>query len=147
MDEPSEENSTLRLAADLTADEIALSPVARNALVLLREAAGGGLKLTPAGNLPRDAVSAMEEAMTWPGHDPADTRRYRKVLNEADLRQLHFLRILAEAAGLAGRERGRLRATRLGRHILDGNSGGLQAVLPMATCWSSPPAARSAAGT
>ena len=111
LNEPSSENAALRLAADLTADEIALSPVARNALILLREASGRGLKLTLAGNLPRATVAAMEEAMTWPGHDPADPRRYRRVLNEADFRQLHFLRTAAETAGLAERERGRLRVT------------------------------------
>ena len=137
LDEPSAESRALRLAADLAADEVALSPVARNALVLLREASGRGLKLTPAGNLPRAAVAAMEEAMAWPGRDPADARRYRKVLNEADFPQLHFLRTLAEMAGLAERERGRLRATGLGRHILDGNSEGLQALLFHIVFWRS----------
>ena len=106
-------------------------------MVLLREASGGGLKLTPAGNLPRATVAAMEEAMAWPGRDPADARRYRRVLNEADFPQLHFLRILAEMAGLAERERGRLRATDLGRHILDGNSEGLQALLFHIVFWRS----------
>ena len=137
LDEPSAENPALRLAADLAADEIALSPVARNALVLLREASGRGLKMTPAGNLPRAAVAAMEEAMAWPGRDPADARRGGKVLNEADFRQLHFLRILAEMAGLAERERGRLRVTNLGRHILDGDTGGLQALLFHIVFWRS----------
>ena len=137
LDEPSSENPALRLAAGLSADETALSPVARNALVLLREAAGGGLKLTPAGNLPRATVAAMEEAMAWPDRDPADARRGRKILNEADLPQLHFLRTLAEMAGLAERERGRLHATDLGRHILDGNREGLQALLFHVVFWRS----------
>ena len=99
LGEPSAKNPALRLAADLTADEVALSPVARNALILLREASGRGLKLTPAGNLPRDTVAAMEKTMAWPGRDPADARRGGKALNEADFRQLHFLRTLAEMAG------------------------------------------------
>ena len=137
LDDPSAESRALRLTADLTADEIALSPIARNALVLLREASGRGLKLTPAGNLPRATAAAMEEAMAWPDRDPADARRGRKVLNEADLRQLHFLRILAEMAGLAERERGRLRTTGLGRHILDGDTGGLQALLFHVVFWRS----------
>ena len=137
LEEPSSENPALRLAADLAADEIALSPVARNALVLLREAAGGGLKLTPAGNLPRATVAVMEEAMTWPCRDPAATRRYRRVLNEVELPQPHFLRTLAETAGLAGRKRGRLRITGLGRHILDGGTGGPQALLFHIVFWRS----------
>ena len=136
LDEPSVENRDLRLAVDLTADETAQSPVARNALVLLREAGGGGLKLTPAGNLPRGTVAAME-AMAWPGRGPADARYGRKVLNEADLPQLHFLCILAEMAGLAEREHGRLRTTDLGCHILDGNSEGLQALLFHIVFWRS----------
>ena len=137
LDEPSAESRALRLAADLTADEVALSPVALNALILLREACGRGLKLTPAGNLPRATVAAMEEAMAWPGRDPADARRGGKALNEADFPQLHFLRILAEMAQLVERERGRLRVTNLGRHILDGDTGGLQALLFHVVFWRS----------
>ena len=136
LEEPSAEGRALRLAADLTADEVALSPVARNALVLLREASGRGLKLTPAGNLPRAAVAAMEEAMAWPGHDAAMARRYRKVLNEADLPQLHFLRALAEMAGLAERKRGWLHPTGLGRHILDGDTGETVKVSDLHGLWS-----------
>ena len=95
-----------------------LSPVARNALVLLRGTVeSGGLNMTAAGNLSRATVSAMEAAMTWPDHDPADVRRCRKVLNEADYRQLHFTRALAELAGLVEQDRGRLRAEPAGtRH-------------------------------
>ena len=136
MDEPSAENRTLRLANDLTGDELTLSPVARNALVLLRGTVeGGGLNMTAAGNLSRATVSAMEEAMTWPDHDPADARRCRKVLNEADYRHLHFTRALAELAGLVEHDRGRLQATRLGRDMLGGNSRALQAVLFHLAFW------------
>ena len=137
LNEPSSENPALRLAPDLTADEVALSPVARNALVLLREASGRGLKLTPAGSLPRATVAAMEEAMAWPGRDPADSRRGGKVLNEADFTQLHFLRKAAETAGLAERERSRLHTTRLGRRVLKGNGGALQAILFHFVFWRS----------
>ena len=85
MDEPSAENRALRLANDLTGDELTLSPVARIALVLLRATVeSGGLNMTAADNLSRATVSAMQAAMTWPDHDPADARRCRKVLNEAD---------------------------------------------------------------
>ena len=130
MDEPSAENPVLHLADDLTADELARSAIARNALVLLRAAdSGGGLKLTAAGNLSRATVSAMEEAMIWPGYDPVDARRYRKVLNERDFLHLRFVRTLAELAELVEQDRGRLHATRLGRDMLDGNGGALQSIL------------------
>ena len=46
MEEPSGDNPPLRLATDLTEDELALSAVARNASILLLEATGhDGLKL------------------------------------------------------------------------------------------------------
>ena len=136
MDEPSAKNRVLCLAIDLTADELALSAIARNTLVLLRAAVdGGGLKLTAGGNLSRTTVSAMEEAMTWPGRNPTDARRYRKVSNERDLLQLHFVRTIAAMAELVDQDRGRLRATRLGRDMLDGNGGGLQAMLFHLAFW------------
>ena len=85
MDSPSTEKRALRLANDLTGYELTLSPVARSALVLLRATVeSGGLNMIAAGNLSRATVSAMEAALTWPDHDPADARRRRKVVNEAD---------------------------------------------------------------
>ena len=105
MDEPSAENRALRLAHDLTGYELTLSPVARNALVLLRGTVeSGGLIMTAAGNLSRATVSAMEAGMTWPDHDPDDARRCRKVLNEGGL----------PAAAFHARARGAGRARRAG---------------------------------
>ena len=43
--------------------------------------------------------------MTWPSHDPAEARRYSKVLNEPDIQELYFLRTLAETAGLVEQDR------------------------------------------
>ena len=136
MEEPSAENRTLRLAADLTEDELALSPVIRNASILLREINGNdGLKLTATGNLSRAAVAAMEAAMTWPGHDPAEARRYSKVLNEPDIQELHFLRTLAETAGLVEQHRGKLRADQQGRELVGSQGRALQAILFHLTFW------------
>ena len=44
----------------------------------------------------------MREAITWSDHDPADAQRYGKVLDETDVWQPHFVRTLAEMAGLTG---------------------------------------------
>ena len=130
MEVPSADTRALRLANDLTEDERALSPVARNASILLRKAAGhDGLKLTSTGNLSRAAVAEMEAAMTWPGHDPAEARRSSKVLNEPDVRKLHFLRELTQLAGLVERDRGRLHATRDGRELAVADGQALQVVL------------------
>jgi len=58
--EPSAGQSAIRIAADLSADEIAGSAVARNILILLRQAIErGGLPLTATGNLSRAAVADM----------------------------------------------------------------------------------------
>ena len=136
MEEPSADNRTLRLAADLSEDELALSPVIRNASILLREIIGNdGLKLTATGNLSRAAVAAMGAAMTWPGHDPAEARRHSKVLNEPDVRELHFLRTLAETAGLVEQDRGKLRAAQQGRELAGSQGRALQAILFHLTFW------------
>ena len=136
MEEPSEENRTLRLTPDLAEDELALSPVVRNASILLREAIGNDeLKLTATGNLSRAAVAAMKAAMTWPGHDPAETRGHSKVLNEPDVRELHFLRTLAETAGLVKQDRGKLRAAQQGRELVGSQGRALQAILFHLTFW------------
>jgi hypothetical protein len=51
---PSPTAGPIRLAADLTQEEVEQSAVARNALILLRTAAAGpGLKMTATGNLSR----------------------------------------------------------------------------------------------
>jgi hypothetical protein len=56
---PSPAAGPIRLASDLTREEIQQSAVARNTLVLLQAAAAGpGLKMTATGILSRDAVSA-----------------------------------------------------------------------------------------
>ena len=57
--EPSAVQTTIRIANDLSTGEIAGSPVARNTLMLLRQAVErGGLPLTATGNLSRAVVAA-----------------------------------------------------------------------------------------
>jgi hypothetical protein len=69
--EPSATNTALRLASDLTVNELNASAVARNALHPLRHAARGGLKLTTTGNLARAVVAEMIDLLTG----PTSTRR------------------------------------------------------------------------
>ena len=123
--EPSAGQSAIRIAADLSADEIAGSAVARNTLILLRQAIErGGLPLTATGNLSRAVVAEMRELIEWPGYDQADAFRLHKVINEPDFLPLHIVRMLAEAAKLVRTQRGKLVATPLGK------SGG--------SAWTSP---------
>ena len=60
--EPSAVQTAIRIANDLKADEIDASPVARNTLILLRQAVEcDGLPLTATGNLSRAAVAEMRK--------------------------------------------------------------------------------------
>jgi hypothetical protein len=55
--EPSAAQTAIRIANDLTVGEIAVSPVARNTLIPLRQAIErGGLPLTATGDLPRGRI-------------------------------------------------------------------------------------------
>ena len=70
--EPSAVQTTIRIANDLSTDEIAGSPVARNTLMLLRQAIErGGLPLTATGNLSRAVVAEMCKLVEWPDYDQA----------------------------------------------------------------------------
>ena len=60
--EPSASQTAIRIANDLSGDEIAGSAMARNTLILLRQAIErGGLPLTATGNLSRAVVAEMRE--------------------------------------------------------------------------------------
>src|SRR5262249_61516562 len=80
---PSAVQPAIRMASDLSVGEIAGSPVARNTLILLRQAIErGGLPLTATGNLSRAAVAEMCGLIEWPDYDQADAFRLNKVINE-----------------------------------------------------------------
>ena len=116
--EPSATNKALRLANDLTADELNTSAAARNTLVLLHHAAQDeGLKLTQTGNLARSVVAKMIGLFDWPDFDSAGAFQFHTVINEPDFLPLHFVRLVAEAARLVRRYRGFLKPTVLGRDL------------------------------
>ena len=117
-EEPSATNTALRLANDLTAEELDASGVARNTLVLLHHAAqGGGLKLTAAGNLARSVVAEMINHFDWSDFDKSGAFQFHNVINEPDFLPLHFVRLVAEAARLFRPYRGHLKPTVLGRDL------------------------------
>jgi hypothetical protein len=65
--EPSAVQTAIRIANDLSADEIGGSAVARNTLILLRQATErGGLPVTATGNLSRAVVAEMCKLFEWP---------------------------------------------------------------------------------
>jgi hypothetical protein len=135
--EPSHVQTAIRIANDLNADEIAGSAVARNTLILLRQAIEhGGLPLTATGNLSRAAVTEMRKVVEWPGYDQANAFRLHKVINEPDFLPLHIVRLLAEAAELVRKEHGKLVATPLGKAMLsDGRQGSLPAIMFHLALW------------
>jgi hypothetical protein len=114
--EPSKDDRALRLANNLTAEEIAASAVTRNTLILLRRAADSeGLKLTATGNLSRTVVAEMVDLFERPGFDRTEALRLHKVINEPDFLPLFFVRHVAQMAKLVRPYRGSLRATGLAR--------------------------------
>ena len=97
--EPSAGQTAIRIANDLSATEIACSAVARNTLILLRQATErGGLPLTATGNLSRSVVAEMCKLIEWPDYDQADAFQFNKLVNEPDFLPLHIVRVLAQAA-------------------------------------------------
>ena len=136
-EEPSADNAAIRISNSLSADEIAGSAVARNTLILLRQAIErSGLPLTATGNLTRAVVAEMRELIEWPDYDQAEAFRLNKVINEPDFLPLHIVRLLAEAAKLVGPRKGRLTTTPLGKSTLeDARQGSLLAILFHLAFW------------
>jgi hypothetical protein len=128
----------IRLAADLTDQELQKSVMAQNALVLLRAAQDGpGLKLTATGNLSRSVVAEMCKLFTWPGYDMAGEFHFHKVVNEQDFLPLYFVRHTVQAAKLVRKHKGYLTIAPAGRRLLESqNLRALQAVLFHTVFWT-----------
>ena len=119
-DSPSPTAGPIRLATDLSEEEVQQSAVARNATILLHAAATGpGLKTTAAGNLSRGVVTEMCDLFTWPDFDKAQSFRFQKAINEADFLPLFFVRNLVQAAGLVRKHKARIETSPAGRRMLE----------------------------
>jgi hypothetical protein len=133
--EPSAVQTAIRIANELSVGEIAGSPVARNTLILLRQAIEcDGLPLTATGNLSRAAVAEMCKLIEWPDYNQADAFRVNKVINEPDFLPLHVVRQLAQAAGLVRAQRGKLIATPLEQISLCSNREDSQSFINERVC-------------
>ena len=135
--EPSVTRTAIRIANDLSREQIAASPIARNTLILLRAASEhGSLPLTATGNLTRAVVAEMCKLIEWPDFDQADSFRFNKVINEPDFLPLHVVRQLAQAATLVRAQRGKLVAMPLGKSLLsEAGQGSLLAILFHLAFW------------
>ena len=116
--EPSAAQTPIRIANDLSADEIAESAVARNTLILLRQATErGGLRVTATGNLSRAVVAEMRKLFEWPDYDQAAALQFHNVINEPDFLPLHVVRTLAQASTLVRVQGGKLVVTPFGKSM------------------------------
>jgi hypothetical protein len=134
---PHPRNGPIRFATDLSPEEIHLSAIARNALILLHAAEiGPGLKLTATGNLSRTVVAEMLDLFSWPDLDKAEAFGFNKVINEPDFLPLFLVRHLVQAAGLVKRRKDRLKLTAVGRQSLQSSGrDSLQALLFHVAFW------------
>lgn len=130
--------SAIRLATDLSPDEIGKSAVARNALILLHAASvGSGLELTATGNLTRKVVAEMLDVFTWPGFDRTEAFRLHKVINEPDFLPLFFIRHLVETGQLVRRRKDHLKIAAPGLQVIeDPSRQALQALLFHLALWA-----------
>lgn len=94
----------------------------RSFLLAVHEA--GGIKMTAGKNLPRRFVSEMvgllldekERELIW---------RYHEVLNEEDVQALHILRVVAQAAGLLRRNKGKFVVSKRAARLLKPDCAGV----------------------
>jgi len=115
----------LRIAEDLSAEELSSSGFLANArLLLTRLGETGGTKATAAGNLTRAFVGEMLEAMRLPPGYPEEVHRVNKVVNEEDAWLLHVLRVNLDVAGLIKLRKGTFSLTKRGRSMLPPESAG-----------------------
>src|SRR5262249_2675147 len=135
--EPSAVQTAIQIANDLSVAEIAGSPVARNSLILVRQAIERvGLPLTATGNLSRAVVAEMCKLIEWPDYDQAEAFRFNKVITEPDFLPLHVVRQLAQAATSVRAQRGKLVATPLGKSMLsNARQGSILAILFHLAFW------------
>ena len=136
-EEPSISNRTIRLEPGLAPTDLSESAVARNAMILLRQAVEtDGLKLTATGNLSRAVVAEMCQIIEWPGLDKNELFQFHKVINEPDFLPLHFVRVLLQTAKLVRARDGKLLPTRVGKSIVAKEQhGALHALLFHIALW------------
>lgn len=121
LEPPGEMPQALRLTPYNVPTEAALAvPLLIGARLLLERAVEqGGLVLTQAGFLKRADVWHVFDRTEWPGFDKATTLAMNKVINEQDAYGVFFTRIALQTAGLLRKRSGVLKATRLGKALLE----------------------------
>jgi len=125
MREGLEGEGPLRLAEDLSLEELAASDFLANARLFLgRLDSGGKTRATVAGRLKRAFVAETLELMRLPDGYLEDLHRARRVVNEEDAWPLHILRVNLEVAGLVKLRKSAFSLTKLGRALVAPESPG-----------------------
>lgn len=116
----------IRLAADLTPEEVRSVAIVHNTRVFLRTAGKqGGAAATATGNLNRAFVKQVwDDLMIHPLYRET-TLRLCKVINELDVWPLHLARTLAELGRLVVRRKKRFIPSRLGRALTAEDQAGI----------------------
>jgi len=114
-----EEESLIRLNADLVLADFAASRFLNNARIFLQFLQEvGGATLTVKGNLARKYVAQMLERMEMKSGHKEEIYRYNRVVNEMDFWPLHVLRLVCSMAKLVRKYKKRLVVTKLGLSLL-----------------------------
>ena len=135
--DPLADDGAVRLAGDLSEEELAGSAFVRNALVLLGEAGRWDpLWKGTHGNLKMTDVTRLRALMSWPGMEATEQLRAGKKYREQAVGELHLLRQVVEGAGLLSASALWFELTPLGRAMLEpGARGALQALLFRQAFW------------
>ncbi|MBM3500937.1 MAG: hypothetical protein FJX74_19950 [Armatimonadetes bacterium] len=128
------ERPAIRLNRALSLDEVGKTRYFEAARAILQalEAEGGETRATPKGNLNRQfAETAVLRCPRLVEHMEAYRGRDRRPgLNEEDVGDIHYMRIVLTLSRLIARRRNTIRITKKGRQLLeDGRAGELYALL------------------
>jgi hypothetical protein len=115
----------LRLNAGLTFSDVCEVDLLLNVRIFLAALAEeDGTAATTTGNLNRSFTGRLLDRLHIEKETLDIIRRYKRVMNERDVWDLHRVRLLSDAAGLISLHKKRFTLTRLGRSMLSDKKAG-----------------------
>lgn len=114
----------MRLATDLSSQELSSSPFFLNSRIFLETLATEKASATATGNLSRAFVASIFDRLAIPESERQLTRSVCKVINEMDVWPLHLARVISEIAKLVIRRNKAFQLTKLGRELLQEQRAG-----------------------
>ncbi len=118
--------SVFHINRDMPLEQIRPAPILHDARVFLIGIidAGGNIKTTVKGNLPRWYIHKMIQDFSSLPEDSTWLIGYAKALNERDISPIHIVRILLELGGLIRKQKGRFHITRQGEKLIQEKHAG-----------------------